>query len=210
MNALNLRRLVLLVVFYSTAITNAQDPFRGLLTTTLGDVAAIKQRAEAGDPQAQASLGNSLAANFHTAEALRWYRKAAVQGHVDGAHQVGRLLLYGGAGIPVDQTVKLDPTEGIRWTFTAATNHHAEACHNMAKALQRGLGVSTNWVEAYAWLQLFADSPGGSIVGRVELNQMTLKMDSREVERARALAAQFKQGRWQQPVVRAIQTETRG
>ncbi len=71
-----------------------------------------------------------------------------------------------------------------------------------SKAPQRGLGVRPNLIEAYAWLQLFADSPEGSIVGRVELNTLALKLDTAGVRRAQQLAAQFKAGKWQRPVIR--------
>jgi hypothetical protein len=182
----------------------AQDPLRGVLTMGFGDVAAIKQKAEAGDANAQVALADTLAQKFRSAEALQWYRKAAHQGNVQAAYQVGRLLLFGATGIPKDQIVQPIPTEGIRWTFQAATNLHANACWNMSKALQRGLGVSTNLIEAYAWLQLFAESTEGSIVGRVELNTMALRLDSPAIQQAQRLAAQFKTGNWQCPVTRAI------
>ncbi len=204
MNALRRFTLALSVALSVASAAFSQDQLRGMMTTAFGDLAAIKKNAEAGDARAQVSLADSLASSFHTAEALVWYRKAAAQGNVEGAYQVGRLLLFGCAGIPASQSVKADPSEGIRWTFMAATNLHADACHNMSRALQRGVGVSTNQVEAYAWLQLFADSSRGSIVGRVELNQMALKMDSRDVERAKSLAAQFKAGHWQRPSTKTI------
>jgi len=38
----------------------------------LGDVAAIKQRAEAGDAKAQVALANALVSQFRSAEALSW------------------------------------------------------------------------------------------------------------------------------------------
>ena len=50
----------------------------------------------------------------------------------------------GAVGIPSSQSVKANPTEGIRWTFEAATNRDAKAFLNMSKALQNGIGVSTN------------------------------------------------------------------
>jgi len=182
----------------------AQDQLRGLLTIGLGDVAAIKQKAEAGDANAQVALADMLAAKYRYAEALQWYRKAANHGNPEAAYQVGRLLLFGASGIPNDQIVKPIPTEGIRWTFQAATNLHANAFWNMSKALQRGLGVSTNLIEAYAWLQLFAETVPGSIVGRAELNTMAIKLDSPAIQQAQRLAAQFKTGNWQRPVIRAI------
>jgi TPR repeat protein len=136
---------------------------------------------------------------------LPWYRKAAEQGNSEGAYQVGRILLFGAPGIPKEQAIKPNPPEGIEWTFRAATNFHPHACWDMSKALQRGLGVSTNLVEAYAWLELFAKNGAGSIVGKVELNQLALKLDSPSIRRGQELADQFRHGNFSLPVTRTIQ-----
>jgi len=169
-----------------------------------GDIAAIKQKAEAGDAAAQVALADSLASQFHATEALEWYRKAATQGNVQGEYLVGQMLLFGAPGIPSNLAVQPNQTEGIRWTFMAATNLHAYACWNMAKALRRGLGTSTNLVEAYAWLKLFSETSAGSIVGRVEMNELALKLNTSALHQAQNLAAQLKAGNWQPPVTRAI------
>jgi TPR repeat protein len=121
-----------------TRLAIAQDPLRGLMTMGFGDVAAIKQKAEAGDAKAQAALAGTLAHNWHSAEALEWYRKAADQGNTEAACQVGSLLLFGALGIPREQTVEANPTERLAWTFRAATNHRANAWWNMSKAFING------------------------------------------------------------------------
>jgi len=132
------------------------------------------------------------------------YRKAAVQGNVEGEYRVGNILLFGGFGNPKALAVQPNHGEGIRWTFMAATNHHPQACWNMARVLREGLGTSTNLIGAYAWLKLFAETPGGSIVGRVYLNELALTMDTDSLGRAEALAARFKAGQWRVPSARAI------
>jgi hypothetical protein len=187
-----------------TCLAAAQDPLRTVATVGFGDVAMLKQKAASGDANAQVALANTLAGTFHSAEALQWYRKAAAQTNIEAAYQLGNLLLFGAIGIPNDQAVQPNPTEGIHWTFLAATNRHPNACRNMSKAFRNGVGVTTNLVEAYAWLQLFADSPSGSILGRVELNQLALKLDTLTIQQAQRLEAQFKAGNWKPPLARAI------
>lgn len=172
----------------------AQDPLSGALKMGLSDVAAMKQKAEAGDPQAQLSFADILSYNFKRAEALQWYRKAAGQGLVEAKSRLGEMLLFGDIGIPSAQSVKANPSEGIRWTFEAAKSHNAKAFLHMSKALQNGIGVSTNLIEAYAWLQLYSES--NPIVGRVWLNQLALKLDTQSLREAQVLAAQFKAGHW--------------
>jgi type II secretory pathway component PulC len=74
----------------------------------------------------------------------------------------------------------------------------------MAKVLREGHGTSTNLIAAYAWLKLDAETGGGSIVGRVHMNEMALTMDTASLGRAQALAARFKAGQRGVPVARAI------
>ncbi len=109
-------------------MASAQDPMSGALKMGFSDVAVIKQKAEAGDPEAQLSLGDILAFNFKSADALDWYRKSAVQGSVGAKSRIGDILLFGRAGIPASQSVAQDPVQGIQWTFAAATNFDAKAC----------------------------------------------------------------------------------
>ena len=204
MRNINLTTLLALAVILIATVAPAQDPLRGTLTMGMGDVAVIKQKAEAGDAAAQVSLGDALASRFHPSEALDWYRKAAAQSNVEGEYHVGDMLLFGAQGIPGNFSVRPDQTQGIRWTFMAATNFHAYACWNMARALRQGLGASTNLVAAYAWFSLFANTTPGSIVGRVQMNDLALQLDTRSIQQAQSLAAQFKAGNWQAPVPRAI------
>jgi hypothetical protein len=74
----------------------------------------------------------------------------------------------------------------------------------MGKALRQRLGVRTNPVAAYAWLSLFSNTPPGSIVGRVQINELALQLDTSSLQQAQSLATQFKAGNWQAPLIRAI------
>jgi len=183
---------------------SAQNNLQGTLTMGMGDVAEIKQRAEAGDPVAQVALGNSLASAFHATEALHWFQTAAGRGSVEGKFHAGQMLLFGAPGIPVNLAVTPNQAEGLRWTFMAATNLHPQACWNMGKALRHGLGTSTNLVAAYAWLTLYSETIPGSIVGKVEMNELALRMDTSSLQQAQILAARFKAGHWQSPIIRSI------
>ena len=56
-------------------------------------IATIRKQAKAGDPQAQYQLGRAFAQGEEVpqdkAEAVRWYRKAAEQGHLDAQNKLG-------------------------------------------------------------------------------------------------------------------------
>jgi hypothetical protein len=198
----------LILFAYLTQMTRAQDALRGTMTTALGDIAAIKQKAEAGDPRSQVLLGEALMSHFRSLDALGWYRKAATQKNVDGAYHTGHLLLYGRVGIPKDQIVQANASEGIHWTLLAATNLYPDALRDMSQAYQKGLGVGTNLLQAYAWQQLYAETSPGSTIGKVELNQMALTLDTRTIREAQELAAKFKQGIWQLPPIQKVPGDT--
>jgi len=194
----------LILLTFPLQSPKAQDALRGTMITGFGDIATIKQKAEAGDARSQGLLGDALAAKFRSLEALDWYRKAASQGSVQAAYHTGHLLVFGGVGIPKDQTVSPNPSEGIHWTFQAATNLYPDALHDMSRAYQQGLGVGSNMVQAYAWQQLYAATGSGSIIGKVELNQMALKLDTATIRQAQEVADQFKRGNWQPVSIQRI------
>jgi TPR repeat protein len=116
-----------IALFLTTSLLFAQDPISEVLKASHSDVAVIKEKAEAGDPNAQLSLADTLSFNFRKADALPWYRKAAENGIVEAKSRLGEMLLFGGYGAPVSQNVPANPVEGIRWTYDAATNGNSKA-----------------------------------------------------------------------------------
>lgn len=183
-----------LALFLTTSLSFAQDTIKEVLKASVSDVAATKARAETGDPSAQLSLADTLSFNLRKADALPWYRKAAENGVVESKSRLGEMLLFGGYGVPTSQNVPANPVEGIRWTYEAATNGNTKAWLNMSKAFQNGIGVNKNPIQAYAWLQLYAEAD--TIQGRVMLNQMALSLDSNAIQQAQALATECKNGHW--------------
>ena len=160
----------------------------------LEEVLAIKQKADAGNVQAQITLGEKLAANHRPADALAWYRKAAAKGSVEADFRIGDMLLHGASAAGADQCIRVNAAEGVRRTFSAATNLHPRACRNMSQAFQHGLAVKTNLVEAYAWLFLSAERNASA--GRVELSSLALRMETRDIQEGQKLVKQFKNRHW--------------
>jgi hypothetical protein len=169
---------------------------RGTLNQGFGDLGTIKIQADQGNAAAQIKLADAYLSNFKSSDALKWYEAAAKQNSVEGEYQLGALLLFGRVGIPKEQQVQAKPIEGLKWTYMAAISSHKEAWRNMAKALQSGIGCSTNLVEAYAWLSLLADT--GDIVGRVEMNNLALKLSNEEILRGKSMTQEMKAGHWPQ------------
>jgi hypothetical protein len=179
----------------------APKNWRSLLPTVSGDVAITKERAERGEVKAQVELADCLTANWRVAEAVGWYRKAAEHGNVEAKFRLGDILINGAsAASEPDQRVASNPVEGIRWTFEAATNFHAGACRNMAYVLENGIGVSTNMVEAYAWMEVFARS--NAISARADMDRMALRMSLQEIRESHTMAAEFLGRQWPHRVAR--------
>jgi TPR repeat protein len=164
-------------------------------------VAIAKERAERGDANAQVELADNLAANQLVAQAVVWYKKAAEQGNVEAKFRLGDILINGvSTPSEPDQRVLAQPAEGVRWTYEAATNFHSGACRNMSYVLEAGLGVATNIVESYAWLDVFARSNLSS--AHADMDRLALRMDLQEIRESHALAEQFLKRQWPHHIAR--------
>lgn len=198
------RKLIpVLVVLLAAHHCATQGQVGSVLTMGFGDVAATKQKAEAGDPKAELAYAGILAGNFRHADAFPWYEKAAANGFPEAYSQIGSYLLFGATGLSPNQGIQSKPAEGLKWAFRAATNHQDRAYYDLYRAYQQGLGTAPDPIQAYAWLTLSANTLGG-IGNQVQLNQLALTMDTPSLLRGKALAEQFKQGHWIQPVAKAI------
>jgi len=65
------------------------------------------------------------------AEAARWYRKAAEQGHADAQYNLGVMYENG-------QGVRQDHAESVRWYRKAAEQGHAEPQYNLGVMYENG------------------------------------------------------------------------
>jgi TPR repeat protein len=83
------------------------------------------------------------------AEAVRWLRLAADQGH---AQAQADLALFYSNGLGVAQ----DYAEAVRWLRLAADQGQINALHNLGGMYRNGLGVPQDYVEAHKWRNLAA------------------------------------------------------
>src|SRR5215470_13004183 len=98
---------------------------------------ACKAPAEAGDAQCQNYLGvlyeNGLGVAPDLAEAIRWFRLAAVQGNADAENNLGAAFQFG-RGVPKDAA------EAARWYGMSADRGNAAAANNLAVLYATGSG----------------------------------------------------------------------
>ena len=92
--------------------------------------------------------GDGVAKN--STEALKWYRKAAEQGHASAQYSLGRMY-QNGTG------VARDPAEAVRWYRKAAEQDNARAQCNLGFMYGTGKGVAQDSVEAVRWYRKAAE-----------------------------------------------------
>ncbi len=109
---------------------------------------ALLRRANAGDADAQYSLGRMYdpgtgsAKDF--AQAVAWYRKAALQGNAGAQDSLGYMYASG-------RGVAQDDVQAAAWFRKAADQGDARAQYNLGWMYSTGKGVLKDFVEAHKW-----------------------------------------------------------
>ena len=83
-------------------------------------------------------------------EAVKWFRKAAEQGHTFAQYNLG-VCYYNGWGVP------LDYSEAVKWYRKAAVQGYAGAQYNLGVCYYNGLGVTKDYFEAVKWYRKVAE-----------------------------------------------------
>ncbi len=115
------------------------------------EIADLKAKAEAGDPNAQVKLGqwyeDGTGVPVNHVAAVTWYRKAAERGDPAGENNLGIMYRLGWG-------VNKDFEEAVRWYRQAAKQGYANACFNLGAAYYNGDGVHPDLPRAYAWFAI--------------------------------------------------------
>jgi TPR repeat protein len=113
------------------------------------EVAALRTKAEAGDPQAQAQLGDLYlkgeAVTNSYVEAAKWFRLSAEKNNAEGKLGLGQLYEAGQGGVPRDQA------QAVKLYREAADQGLAGAQYTMGFLYEAGRGVPANQPEATKW-----------------------------------------------------------
>lgn len=153
----------------------------------------FQKAAEKGDVNAENNLGTLYDAgegsfrNF--AEAEKWYRKAAEKGNSNAQFNLGVMYDLG-------QGVKSDFTEAEKWYRKAADQWNEGALCNLAILYYNGQGVPRDLIQAHAYFLLAqeAGDPRASNLMQVTTN----KLNAKQIQKAKEVAAQFKTGHKEQ------------
>jgi len=103
-----------------------------------------------GDAEGAFENGRKCYAAMKYAEAAKWFRQAADQGHAGAQNEMGLLYQWG-------EGVALDYPEAIKWFRRAAEQGNADAQYALGQMHRAGMGVAHNDDEAKKWLRLAAE-----------------------------------------------------
>jgi len=107
-------------------------------------------RAVQGDAKAQLRRGYLLQKLGHSTRAVKWYRRAAKQGHAGAQYNLGMCYYYGG-GVPEDRS------EAVKWFRGAAEQGHAGAQYELGCCYYFGLWGPEDLSEAAIWYRMAAE-----------------------------------------------------
>ncbi len=118
--------------------------------TTSGSSQNVAARAEAGDLEAQNTLGNELTNRGEFSEALIWYDRAAARGFAPAQFNLG--LVY-----ELGRGVKIDLRQAFRYYLLAAEQGFLPAQFNTGNMYATGRGVGQDLFEANIWFKQAAE-----------------------------------------------------
>lgn len=101
-------------------------------------------------PEEMYQRGNTFSQKGNIKKAIRWYRKAAEQGHAEA--QVN-MVFYSIQGIGVDR----DTIQAVEWYQKAAEKGHAEAQYILGDFYYNGVGVTPDTIQAVEWYRKAAE-----------------------------------------------------
>ena len=120
----------------------------------MADLQTLLARADAGDPDAQYAVANAYHLGLggieqHLPTAMRWYLKAATQGHIDAQVNLGVIFIEDIARAGGSK----NPEQARRWFRRAADQGDAQAMFFMARMLLEAAEGSGDLRQAEHWLR---------------------------------------------------------
>ena len=87
-------------------------------------------------------------------QAVKWFRKAALQGNVSAQYNLG-LMYYKGQGVPQDYA------RALKWCRKAAKQGDASAQYNLGLMYYKGESVTQDYVLGHMWWNIAASRSTG-------------------------------------------------
>ena len=145
-------RATVAVAVFSLAVLG--PPVQAQDKLSAQELADLRVRAEAGEADAQVTLGRRYATGEGVpqddAEAIAWFRKAAEQGHAEAQAVLGAMYEIG-------RDVPQNDAEAVSWYRNAAEQGHAWAQGKLGSMYKQGRGVPQDDGEAVTWYRKAAE-----------------------------------------------------
>ena len=152
----------------------------------------LRKAAEQGDALAQLTMGEAYSfgngVDEDQREAARWYRMAADQGYAPALNNLGGLHERGAGGL------RQDYAEAARLYEAAARQGNSYGQFNLARMYHEGLGVPSDAVVAYGWINLAASAESPHPKAADERDAMTRYMPKNLIADGQRLAREWKPG----------------
>lgn len=188
--------LLAVVVAISLALDTRAGLDEGMAAYQGGDyqtaLRELQPLAERGVPEAQFVLGvmygDGQGVAKNPSESLKWLRRAAEQGYADAQVDLGSRYSFGWEGVPEDDA------EAVKWYRRAAEQGNPVAQHNLGSMYSVGRGVTQDYVLAYMWWSLYANSlPAGEVRDRAvsKGDRILPRMTKDQIAKAKELASKF-------------------
>lgn len=174
--------ILLLGAFVFSAVISFAQNEAPVVTSRVGgagawtDLKSLTAAANAGNPAAQAELGEQLLHAAGAAQdvprALELLEKAARAGQASAAFRIG-MLLDDGDGVAQDRV------RALAYFKAAAVGGVAEAFHNVGAAYVGAHGIKRNYPEGLAWL-ILATKHGVGAESELEVRTRLAKIRHRD------------------------------
>lgn len=128
------------------------------------NVEDVKQKAIAGDKEAQYTLGVLYERQKNFQEALDWYMKSAIQNYAVAQNELGNIYLEGRVGVDKDLN------KSFEWYKKASDNGYFDAINNLGYMYDTGRGVEKDHFKASQLYEIAASK--GSIRAMFNLGML--------------------------------------
>ncbi|MEJ0046551.1 MAG: tetratricopeptide repeat protein [Rhodospirillales bacterium] len=132
----------------------------------------LRQSAEAGDPDAQFTLGllfqrGTDGIKAYRPSAIGWYFKAASQGHAEAQGNLGAMFLDEAA----KKNSASDADKARNWLTKAASQGNVDAMYRLGLLLRHGYGIEAKPKSARSWFD--SSAKGGNAAALTQLGSMS-------------------------------------
>ena len=142
-------------------LSEVGDPDQSLVEADKRRDAVVRKAVELGDADAQSNLGARYYYGWGVpqdyAEAVKWYRKAADQGHVEALATVGYLHTEDFNEHREGSGILQDEVEAAIWYRRAAEAGDAHCQFDLGRQYYYGKHVTQDYEEAAEWYRKAAD-----------------------------------------------------